>query len=152
MIYLFNFYSMLVIKSLIQVKAAWEELEGRREEFLKEKKVLAHLGFYWQPAFCNKDVKKSFGCFLGSCWIFQPFLLLVDLGESQVRIGGRPSSWRWWWWKHEDAEYDVCGTWSWCICSRLILSVIGRGEGEDKEYPDVPKNWGFMTLRRTKKK
>ena len=29
-----------------QVKAAWEELEARREEFLKEKKVLAHLGFY----------------------------------------------------------------------------------------------------------
>ena len=37
--------------------------------------------------------------------------------------------------------------------SRLIFSVIGKqGEGEDKEYPDVPKNWGFMTLRRTKKK
>ena len=33
-------------KTLIQVAAAWEELEGRREEFLKEKKVLAHLGFY----------------------------------------------------------------------------------------------------------
>ena len=34
------------------------------------------------------------------------------------------------------------------------LSVIGKGqgEGEDKEFPDVPKNWGFMTLRRTKKK
>merc|ERR1719419_1782796 len=29
-----------------EVKAAWEELEARREEFLKEKKVLAHLGFY----------------------------------------------------------------------------------------------------------
>jgi len=28
----------------------------------------------------------------------------------------------------------------------------GKGEGEDKDYPDVPKNWGFMTLRRTKKK
>ena len=47
MIYLLSCsFSMLVFKSLIQVKAAWEELEGRREEFLKEKKVLAHLGFY----------------------------------------------------------------------------------------------------------
>ena len=34
------------LKPFSQVKAAWEELEARREEFLKEKKVLAHLGFY----------------------------------------------------------------------------------------------------------
>ena len=39
---LFLFHS----ETLIQVAAAWEDLEGRREEFLKEKKVLAHLGFY----------------------------------------------------------------------------------------------------------
>ena len=36
--------------------------------------------------------------------------------------------------------------------SHLILSVVGRGEGDDKDFPDLPKNWGFMTLRRTKKK
>ena len=40
---------------------------------------------------------------------------------------------------------DVCS-------SHLILSVVGRGEGDDKDFPDLPKNWGFMTLRRTKKK
>ena len=34
------------LKPFSQVKATWEELEARREEFLKEKKVLAHLGFY----------------------------------------------------------------------------------------------------------
>ena len=36
--------------------------------------------------------------------------------------------------------------------SHLTLSVVGRGEGDDKDFPDLPKNWGFMTLRRTKKK
>ena len=40
-VFFFNSNSML-----IQVRAAWEDLEARREEFLKEKKVLAHLGFY----------------------------------------------------------------------------------------------------------
>ena len=40
---------------------------------------------------------------------------------------------------------DVCS-------SHLILFVVGRGEGDDKDFPDLPKNWGFMTLRRTKKK
>ena len=39
-----------------------------------------------------------------------------------------------------------------CSSSHLILSVVGRGEGDDKDFPDLPKNWGFMTLRRTKKK
>lgn len=29
-----------------QITAAKEELNARREEFLREKKVLAHLGFY----------------------------------------------------------------------------------------------------------
>jgi len=65
-----------------EVAAAWEELESRREEFLKEKKI-------WEKA-------KS-----------------ASMGD---------------------------------------LLREGNGEGEDKEYPDVPKNWGFMTLRRTKKK
>jgi len=65
-----------------EVKAAWEDLEGRREEFLKEKKI-------WEKA-------KS-----------------ASVGD---------------------------------------LLREGKGEGEDKDYPDVPKNWGFMTLRRTKKK
>ena len=178
----FKFFSFFSTQSmLIQVRAAWEDLEARREEFLKEKKVLAHLGFYWasvEIAFstCNKDVKKSFGRFLGFCRIFQPLLLVVDLGASQVRLSGGPSPWRWWWWKEglvddgddgdllregDDGERKELlmmvlekfhgGRWS-CMCRRLILSVVGSGEGEDKDYPDLPKNWGFMTLRRTKKK
>ena len=154
----FNFlFSSSTQSMLIQVRAAWEDLEARREEFLKEKKVLAHLGFYWasvEIAFstCNKDVKKSFGRFLGFCRIFQPLLLVVDLGASQVRLSGGPSPWRWWWWK-EGVVDDGLGQIPWsCICRRLILSVVGSGEGEDKDYPDLPKNWGFMTLRRTKKK
>jgi len=65
-----------------EVKAAWEELEARREEFLKEKKI-------WEKA------KSS------------------SVGD---------------------------------------LLREGRGEGDDKDFPDLPKNWGFMTLRRTKKK
>ena len=154
----FKFFCFSSTQSmLIQVRAAWEDLEARREEFLKEKKVLAHLGFYWasvEIAFstCNKDVKKSFGRFLGFCRIFQPLLLVVDLGASQVRLSGGPSPWRWWWWK-EGVVDDGLGQIPWsCICRRLILSVVGSGEGEDKDYPDLPKNWGFMTLRRTKKK
>ena len=44
----FKFFCFSSTQSmLIQVRAAWEDLEARREEFLKEKKVLAHLGFYW---------------------------------------------------------------------------------------------------------
>ena len=33
-----------------------------------------------------------------------------------------------------------------------INYILGGAEKGDRDFPDVPKNWGFMTLRRNKKK
>jgi hypothetical protein len=63
---------------------------------------------------------------------------MLDLGEREVCIGGGPSA------RRSVLKQDL---------SFLLLTVIGgRGHREDRDYPDVPKNWGFMTLRRNKKK
>ena len=52
----------------------------------------------------------------------------------------------------ESTKLLIKEVWLDVFSSHLILSVVGRGEGDDKDFPDLPKNWGFMTLRRTKKK
>ena len=52
----------------------------------------------------------------------------------------------------ESTTLLITEVWLVVSSSHLILSVVGRGEGDDKDFPDLPKNWGFMTLRRTKKK